>query len=81
MSYMYEDYIVNSPLFYQPSNQNSDFYQVAIPDGWLCQSDEGWVYFTPKELELADQGWKIHVSSQLLEAQKTIDIVSKYLFF
>ncbi|WP_262705773.1 MULTISPECIES: class III lanthionine synthetase LanKC [Streptomyces] len=50
------------------------------PDGWEVASDDSWTTFHPKGSELAEQGWKVHVSAVSEDAEKTMDIVAAYCF-
>lgn len=49
-----------------------------VPDGWERSTTEFWVQLAPKAAELPDQGWKIHVSATLDDAEKVIEIVAEY---
>lgn len=46
---------------------------------WHVSYDENWYYMLYKEEELPDQGWKIHVSANIDDAQEVLSEVSKLL--
>ncbi|MFJ4769348.1 class III lanthionine synthetase LanKC [Streptomyces uncialis] len=50
------------------------------PDDWKRSGDDSWVFFQPVDAELAEQGWKIHVSVTPADAEETIDIVARHCF-
>jgi hypothetical protein len=50
------------------------------PDGWEVRNDHTWTFFSPVVVNLPEQGWKVHVSATLADADDTIDIVAKYCF-
>ncbi|HYQ64450.1 class III lanthionine synthetase LanKC [Actinophytocola sp.] len=50
------------------------------PDGWKVGNDDSWTFFFPAVANLPEQGWKVHVSATLADADDTIEIVAKYCF-
>lgn len=50
------------------------------PDGWEVKHDDTWTFFLPAAVSLPVQGWKVHVSATLSDADDTIDVVAKYCF-
>lgn len=50
------------------------------PDGWEVRNDDTWTFFRPTVVDLPEQGWKVHVSATLADADDTIEIVAKYCF-
>jgi class III lanthionine synthetase len=50
------------------------------PDGWTVRNDDTWTFFWPAAVTLPEQGWKVHVSATLADADDTIEIVAKYCF-
>jgi hypothetical protein len=48
------------------------------PAGWRRRESGTWVHLSPKGVDLPDQGWKIHVSAGLDDAEEVIDVVSAY---
>ncbi|MGW0656198.1 class III lanthionine synthetase LanKC [Streptomyces umbrinus] len=59
---------------------NFSLVDSRMPGGWKLGSDDSWTFFKQDEVELAEQGWKVHVSAVPADAEGTIDIVSKYCF-
>lgn len=50
------------------------------PEHWKESGDDSWAFFLPQDAELAEQGWKIHVSVTPADAREAIDIVARYCF-
>lgn len=84
MDIRYENYLNSETKFYEPNlrRRQNTFSINNIPKDWIIKNDEDdyWVYCTPKMAVIPPQGWKIHISTDLKEAQKTLDIVSDILF-
>lgn len=80
----YEAYCLMDPDFYdtptRAQEQASDFEQTRCPapDGWGRYGLEDWVAFSPDGVELPPQGWKIHVSACLDNAQDILTAVWDY---
>ena len=52
-------------------------YRPAVmPASWSQTNREIWTEWTPPGAVVADQGWKIHVSSPVKDAQRILDIVA-----
>ncbi|MEU5087712.1 class III lanthionine synthetase LanKC [Streptomyces sp. NPDC021356] len=74
----YEAYCRVDPVFYdEPGRceESGDLFEAArksVPDGWRRSRDGVWVYLHPDGVELPEQGWKIHVSGALDEAEAVI---------
>ncbi|MFG2894377.1 class III lanthionine synthetase LanKC [Streptomyces sp. NPDC048248] len=49
-----------------------------LPDGWQSHRSGDWLAFRPLDRELPNQGWKIHVSACLDNAEKVLDRVWDY---
>ncbi|WP_407554833.1 class III lanthionine synthetase LanKC [Streptomyces sp. Pv4-95] len=49
-----------------------------LPDGWQRHRSGDWLAFRPLDGELPNQGWKIHVSACLDNAEKVLDRVWDY---
>ncbi|MCO6010976.1 class III lanthionine synthetase LanKC [Actinoallomurus purpureus] len=47
-----------------------------MPTGWTRQHSGVWTFWGPAGLDLPDQGWKVHVSSSLPNAQSVLAVVS-----
>ncbi|WP_433349058.1 class III lanthionine synthetase LanKC [Microtetraspora malaysiensis] len=81
----YELYCLADSLFYdRPDQKNaeiSDFSVLSreIPEGWFHQATDTWMYFTPADVAaLPTQGWKIHVSARLADAERAVRTVWDY---
>jgi hypothetical protein len=48
----------------------------VMPESWGRTSREIWTEWTPPDAVVVGQGWKIHVSSSVENAQQTLDIVA-----
>ncbi|MEV3990932.1 class III lanthionine synthetase LanKC [Streptomyces sp. NPDC049837] len=57
-----------------------DFRQARcpVPDTWTRSELENWVFYHPDGADLPAQGWKIHVSASLDNAQEILDAVWDY---
>ena len=47
-----------------------------MPAGWTRRDSGAWTHWGPAGLVLPDQGWKVHVSSSLSNAQSVLAVVS-----
>ncbi|WP_051426593.1 class III lanthionine synthetase LanKC [Jiangella gansuensis] len=80
----YELYCLADQAFYDaPANTDAggpDFTIAArpVPDGWEHQATDVWLNYAPREQSLPSQGWKIHVSSDLEDADRVLDAVWDY---
>ncbi|HEY7142607.1 MAG TPA: class III lanthionine synthetase LanKC [Streptosporangiaceae bacterium] len=78
------EYLVTDPVWYdQLHNAADDGERYAAarldpPAGWERAEFDGWVAWKPVSLALPPQGWKIHVSAVLAEADEVITIVTGY---
>ena len=70
-------------LFYLASKNSTlnKFKLQKIPNNkhWLVKEDKYWTYILFNPQTLPNQGWKIHLSTQLTESQALLDKVSEYL--
>lgn len=80
----YELYCLADRRFYDtPANRGAehpDFTLCSrpVPAGWSHVPGEMWMHYAPDDLELPAQGWKIHVSSGLEDAERTLAVVWDY---
>ncbi|WP_328324776.1 class III lanthionine synthetase LanKC [Kribbella sp. NBC_00382] len=80
----YELYCLADRLFYDtPTNRGAedpDFAACArpIPSGWDHYAGDVWMHYAPSEAELPQQGWKIHVSAGLDDAERAIAAIWEY---
>lgn len=83
MDIRYLTYLGNKTAYYAPSkNSEKDFFEVKdIPESYEFIDGDHWINILNKNLkDFPKQGWKIHVSSDISSAQKTLDIVSELMF-
>ncbi|WP_433011198.1 class III lanthionine synthetase LanKC [Kribbella sp. CA-294648] len=80
----YELYCLADRRFYEsPTNRGAEHPDFAlcarpVPAGWSHVPGETWMHYAPDGLELPAQGWKIHVSSGLEDAERTLAAVWDY---
>ncbi|MDX6259870.1 MAG: putative SapB synthase, partial [Kribbellaceae bacterium] len=80
----YELYCLADRRFYDsPTNRGAEHPDFAlcsrpVPAGWSHVPGETWMHYAPDGLELPAQGWKIHVSSGLEDAERTLAVVWDY---
>ncbi|WP_219462095.1 class III lanthionine synthetase LanKC [Nonomuraea rhizosphaerae] len=82
---LYELYCLADARFYDTlehsAAQDADFpvARRPVPAGWLHETSETWCYYAPGgEAPLPAQGWKIHVSARLDDAEKALETVWAY---
>ncbi|MFY4722289.1 class III lanthionine synthetase LanKC [Streptomyces sp. LaBMicrA B280] len=72
------------PEFYVPLEralQVGERYRPAqVPDGWRSAADGVWQHWQPAAPVIAQQGWKVHVSTTLDRLQFTLDTVARICF-
>lgn len=83
MNNEYEAFCITNPHFYDTPAAGSpeEAYGLAdrsAPEGWQRKADDHWVIFGPEDSELPSQGWKIHVSGCLDNAERIIETVWTY---
>ncbi|NUR87048.1 MAG: lantipeptide synthetase, partial [Nonomuraea sp.] len=78
----YEAYCLADPVFYDTlERQDADFPAELVepPAGWAHERSDTWFYYAPLDGEpLPAQGWKIHVSARLEDAERAIAAVRGY---
>jgi hypothetical protein len=80
----YELYCLADRRFYDtPANRGAEHPDFAlcsrpVPAGWQHVPGELWMHYAPTGLELPAQGWKIHVSAGLADAERALDTVWDY---
>ncbi|MFE2626336.1 class III lanthionine synthetase LanKC [Streptomyces sp. NPDC059374] len=81
----YEAFSYADPVFYDSPVRWASVEEFAaagapIPDGWVGSVREVWVGRQPVGVELPDQGWKIHVSACLDNAEHILSVVAAYCY-
>lgn len=78
----YEAFCMASPLFYDVlhSTTKASFRTADRPlaDGWARHDQDDWLVFASGRRDLPAQGWKIHVSACLDNADRVLDAVWDY---
>jgi len=80
----YDLYCLADRHFYDtPANQGVEDPGFAlcsrpVPDGWEHDAGDIWMHYAPHNAALPLQGWKIHVSSCLEDAGRTLEAVWDY---
>ncbi|MFF3501387.1 class III lanthionine synthetase LanKC [Streptomyces sp. NPDC003247] len=79
----YEAYSYADKMFYDSPVRWATVQEFAavgesLPHGWLGSAREVWVGRRPADVELPDQGWKIHVSACMDNAEHILSVVGAY---
>ncbi|HEX8156821.1 MAG TPA: class III lanthionine synthetase LanKC, partial [Solirubrobacteraceae bacterium] len=80
----YEVYALADAHFYdsplRPSSDNVAFDAATrpAPEGWMHRDSDDWAQYAPQDIDLPAQGWKIHASACLDNAEDILDIVWDY---
>lgn len=82
---IYFKYVNKDNKYYTRTDIKSDVEQYSvikkISYDWETSIDENnlWKFYLPQKKYIQEQGWKIHISANLDNAQETLDIVSEIL--
>jgi class III lanthionine synthetase len=80
----YEAFCVADPLFYDSlASQHVPIAQFAaasrpVPAGWQREPLDDWLMYAPVGTALRSQGWKIHISARMDNAERVLDLVYGY---
>ncbi|PJH92503.1 class III lanthionine synthetase LanKC [Bacillus sp. SN1] len=84
MDLRYFNYLssTNNSFYTKPDtpNRESALYISNIPNNYKTIKENHWIHIMNKDYELPMQGWKIHISTTIDSAEKTLEIVSNILF-
>ncbi|MEW5593638.1 class III lanthionine synthetase LanKC [Peribacillus frigoritolerans] len=83
MDMRYLRYVTPGEKYYQPPKKKADESVLKIsdmPKSWKKKADDHWTYYFPNNIILPIQGWKIHITTNSDEAQRTLDLVATFLF-
>lgn len=81
-----EDYAFRDSVFFEhPTHVGADrdpgVFEIAVPStGWELRHGSDWTYVSRIGRDLPPQGWKVHVSATLGNAQEILDRCSAVLF-
>lgn len=85
MDMRYLDYLGPGTNYYEKNTREEEALNFKIEkeqldwSAWVEEFDEHWAYQTYKDARLPIQGWKIHITANLKEAQQILDIVATHL--
>lgn len=82
MDMRYLRYVSHNEKYYIPSTDKANESMLIapdLPDLWSKKSDDHWTYCFKKNVTLPIQGWKIHVTTNINEAQHTLDLIAPFL--
>lgn len=81
MDNRYLNYCRSNSPFYENNNTPDywDKYTVLTPPDWICLKSGDWVNWSPPEFCEKLQGWKIHISTLVEDAEDVLTSVSEYL--
>jgi predicted Ser/Thr protein kinase len=74
----YELYCLADPHFYDTLDQRPDgsgdlaVCAREVPAGWDHAPSDTWMFYAPRDRSLPAQGWKIHISSGLADAERVV---------
>ncbi len=79
----YEVFCIADPLFYDSisgSNRIKSFDAARrpVPDGWQRRPLDNWVVMSPVGASVPAQGWKVHASACLDNAERILETVWEY---
>lgn len=72
-------FLVADQDYYEPwdtTDPGPRYTAGSMPAGWIRRDSGAWTQWGPPGLSLPDQGWKVHVSSSLPNAQSVLTVVS-----
>ncbi|MGH3908753.1 MAG: class III lanthionine synthetase LanKC [Pseudonocardiaceae bacterium] len=84
MAQGYEAYVMADPSFYdamhseQTAGTSFPIAERPLPEGWRRDEQEEWFVIDPDTAGLPTQGWKIHASATLDNADRVLDAVWDY---
>jgi tRNA A-37 threonylcarbamoyl transferase component Bud32 len=80
----YELYCLTDAEFYDSSmlaTVKDEPFAIArreLPPGWRSAPSDDWLMFAPQDVQLPTQGWKIHASACLDNAEQIVDTIWEY---
>lgn len=83
MDMRYLRYVKPGEKYYVLPKEKAEASELNVsnkPEEWEATSDGHWTYLIKPNIKLPIQGWKIHISANTMDANKTLDIASDFLF-
>jgi len=80
----YEGFCLTDPFFYdsptlaRDDDVDFDIARASVPDGWSRDELDDWLVYAPSEARFPNQGWKIHSSASLADAEKILQVIWDY---
>ncbi len=80
----YEGFCLVDPVFFDsPTLARDDDVDFAIADrpvpaGWKRTEFEDWLVYSPEQVALPDQGWKVHASASAADAEHILETIWEY---
>ena len=68
----------DSPLLASRDDKAFEAATRPAPDGWRRGDSDDWAQYVPQDIDLPAQGWKIHASACLDNAEDILDVVWDY---
>lgn len=62
------------------ADRRRGMFELALPGGWRTSIANPWVHYEPAELDLPEQGWKIHISTVEMISMQVLSIVAEICF-
>ncbi|MEU4569806.1 class III lanthionine synthetase LanKC [Micromonospora sp. NPDC023956] len=82
MDERYDSFCVTDRMFYDSLGTATDGHTFATgrpaPAGWTSEATSDWMNYAPEGNSLPPQGWKIHVSAGVENAERVLDAVWSY---
>jgi class III lanthionine synthetase len=75
---MHQLFMFASPEYYEPLTQYNphdallSIVRAVLPSSWKLTRREFWFHVSPPELELPQQGWKIHISATINNCEEIL---------
>ncbi|MGE6415977.1 class III lanthionine synthetase LanKC [Planococcus kocurii] len=82
MNILYANYLDAESKYYREQTESKEASKLNAPkstNGWFIKETQDWHYFWHNSIKIPEQGWKIHISAVINEAQSTLDKVAPFL--
>lgn len=81
---LYMNYLQKGTKYYAKNYEMADrdpFDIEKLPENWISNYDDSsnWKFYISRNKDIQEQGWKIHISANLDDAQEILNIVGKLL--